>query len=246
MPPTKSRCCSEPAACGERRPEELEERTLPLGQPRLGEHPPERVRSRGEADRALVQVLPRPADKALIDRLTECEHPLRHASRRGDHHRRHHLRLELEHLDVPDRRRLEGRRRDECQQPRHLRQRLRRRLQRTLDLGPRPAQVQRYRCRARLEALEEALDEKPVAGLGRDPPRGRVRVGEQPAPLELRELATHGRRRDMKPGALDQVLGADRLPRGDVLLDEAPEDVPLAICKRRLSHAVCRNFSRRQ
>jgi hypothetical protein len=70
-------------------------------------------------------------------------------------------------------------------------------------------------------------------------------MGEQPA----RSSSASSPRTvedDMEPGALDQVLGADRLPGGDVLLDEAPEDVPLAICKRWLSHAVCRNFSRRR
>ena len=52
---------------------------------------------------------------------------------------------------------------------------------------------------------------------------------EQPERLELGELAPHGRRRHGETGALDERLRADRLAGRHVLLDDAPEDVALAL-----------------
>ena len=49
----------------------------------------------------------------------------------------------------------------------------------------------------------------------------------------LGQLVAHGRGRDFQPGALDQVAGTDRLAGGDVLLDDAREDLALPRCQAR-------------
>ena len=54
---------------------------------------------------------------------------------------------------------------------------------------------------------------------------------QQADPLELGELAAHGRGGDAEAGALDERPRADRLAGRDVLLDHAPQDVPAAARK---------------
>ena len=98
-------------------------------------------------------------------------------------------------------------------------------------------QVERERPGPRLEALEQLVRVEAVAALGGDPTRRGVRVREQPERLELGELAANGRRRDTETGALDEPLRADRLARGDVLLDDAPQDLRLRVAQLR---RICR------
>ena len=90
---------------------------------------------------------------------------------------------------------------------------------------PHRGQVEGEARRPRLLALEHSLGVEAVAGVGRDPAGGGVRVGEQAELLELCELVAHRARRDGQPGALDERLRADGLAGGDVLLDQAPEEV---------------------
>ena len=61
---------------------------------------------------------------------------------------------------------------------------------------------------------------------------------EQAEALELGELGPHGRRRDGHARARDEVLRADRLAALDVLLDDASQDLPLALGQvvRRFNH----------
>jgi uncharacterized protein (DUF3084 family) len=112
---------------------------------------------------------------------------------------------------MPHRCCLQGRRRDQRQQTCHLRQRLGRRLERDLDLGGRAAEIDRQARRARLEPVEQALDEEPVARLGWDSPRGGVRVRQQSEPLELGQLAADGGGRHPQARPFDEMLRADRL-----------------------------------
>ena len=130
---------------------------------------------------------------------------------------------------MADRRNLVGGRRDDGEQPRHLREHLRRRAQGLLDLGPGEREVEREDCGPRLRRREQVVDVEPVAGLGRHAPGRRVRVRQQAEPLELGELRAHGRRRDAQSGPLDEGLRADRLSGRHVLLDDAPQDVALPL-----------------
>ena len=130
---------------------------------------------------------------------------------------------------MPHGRRLEGRRRYERDQARHLRERLGGGLECRLDLVPRRAEIERKNRRSRSLALEQAVDVVAVAPVRRNPARRGVRVREQPEPLELGKLVADGRRRDAYPRPLDEVLGADGLARGNVLLDDADQDLPLAL-----------------
>ena len=95
----------------------------------------------------------------------------------------------------------------------------------------------------RLLALEHLLGVEAVAGFGRDPAGRGVRMREQAERLELGELAADGRRRDAEAGALDERLRADRLAGGDVLLDDPPKDVALALAD--LGHLQVKSSSRR-
>ena len=177
----------------------------------------------------LVQIVGRPRDEPLVDRLREREAQVRDAARRRDQDDHHDLGLEQQHLDVAHRRRLERRRRDEREQPRHLRQHLGRRLERLLDLGARRGQPELEPGRAHLGPREQLVDVEPVARLGRHAARRGVRMGQQADPLELGQLVADGRRRHAEPGALDERLRADRLPGRHVLLDDEPEDVALPL-----------------
>ena len=106
----------------------------------------------------------------------------------------HDARLQRQHLDVADRRAVERRRRRDREQVRDLRQRLGGDAQRVVELA---AHVRRGRARrggaALLGRREQAVDEVALAGVGRQPPRRGVRVREQAAGLELRELVADRR-----------------------------------------------------
>ena len=187
------------------------------------------MRADPDADEPLVQVLVRPGREPGVDPPVERDQLLGDAAGGGDRHDHHDGRLQQEYLDVAHRSRLETGRRDEREQSRHLAQHLGGRLERVLDLAPHRGQVEGEARRPRLLALEHPLGVEAVAGLGRDPAGGGVRVGEQAELLELRELVAHRARRDGQPGALDERLRADGLAGGDVLLDQAPEEVSLAL-----------------
>ena len=54
-------------------------------------------------------------------------------------------------------------------------------------------------------------------------------MGQQAEPLELRELVPHRRGGDVETGTLDERLRPDGLAGRHVLLDDAPQDVPLTL-----------------
>ena len=151
------------------------------------------MRPEAEARDALVEVLRSPFREPLIDRLVEGHHPLRHVARGCDDDHHDDLRLEQEHLDVPDGRRLERGRRDERQQARQIGERLRGRLQRRLDFAPQRREIELEPRRTRLEPFEQLVDVQAVASLGRDPAGGGVGMGQEAQPFELRELVAHRR-----------------------------------------------------
>ena len=213
---------------GERGPKRSEEGTLARRQPGIVEAAAQERRPELEAGHRLVEVLARPLREPGIDRIVEVEEPLRHAARGGDHHDHHELRLQEQHLDVHDRRRLERRRGHEREQPRHLREHLRRRLQRRLDLAARRVQVERELGRLRREPVQQLVGVVAVAALGRHAAGGGVRMRQQAERLELGELGAHGRRRRGEPAALDERLRADGLATGNVRLDDAAQDFLLA------------------
>jgi hypothetical protein len=118
---------------------------------------------------------------------------LRHPARRGDDHHHHHLRLEQQHLDVADLRRLERRRRDERDQRGHLREHLGRDPKRRIDLVSDARQVDREHLR-RERLLQQRLGVEPVARVGRHPPGRRVGMIEQTLRLERGQLIADRRR----------------------------------------------------
>jgi len=144
-----------------------------------------------------------------------------------NHDDHHDLGLEKQHLDAHDRRRLEGRRRDEREQTRHLREHVGRRLERRLDLGARRVQVERELGRLGIEPVEQLVRVVAIAALGRNAPRRGVGMREQAERLELGELGADRRRRRGEPGGLDERLRAHGLARRDVFLDDAPQDLLL-------------------
>ena len=173
----------------------------------------------------------RPGSTGSVER----EQLLGDAAGRGDRHDHHDGRLQQQHLDVAHRRRLEPRRRDEREQPRHLAQHLGGRLERVLDLAP-------HRRSGRAGSAPAA-----APGARARPRRrsgSRRSVGTRPAEVcgwvsrpscsssasSLRTVDDETR----QPGALDERLRADGLAGGDVLLDHAPED--LACARLMLGH----------
>ncbi len=205
-----------------------EERALARRELRRLEPPAQRARAEPLADDTLVQVRGSPGHETGVGRRVEPEHPLRDAAGRGDDDDHEARRLQDEHLDVANRRRLQRRRRDQREQPRRPREHLRRRAERALDLVAHRAQVEPDRRRPSLQRLHELLRIQAVPALGGHASRGRVRVAEQAEGLELRELAAYRRRRHFEPGPLDERARPDWLPRGDVLLDDEAQDLPLA------------------
>ena len=123
--------------------------------------------------------------------------------------------------------RLERRSGDEGEQARHVRQHLRRCLEGRVDLAAERGQLEREPSGPRVLPRERLVREEAIAALGRHATGRRVWMREQPPPLELRELVSHGRRRDGQDRGLDEVLRPHRLPRRDVLLHDAREDVAL-------------------
>ena len=85
-----------------------------------------------------------------------------------------------------------------------------------------------WRRRQRVLGAEQAVDDVAVAGVGRHPPGGDVRVGEQAVLLEQREFVAHRR-----GAAVELGVGGDR-PRGDrlagaqVVVDDLAQDPLLA------------------
>ena len=133
-----------------------------------------------------------------------------------------------QHLDVADRRGVQRRRGDDREQVRHLRQRLGRRAHRLVDLAADELQVEAALApgerEAALPVAEQAVDVEAVAGVGRDPPGARVRVGEQPVLLEHRELVAHGRGAGLDLGVGGERLRAHGHAGGRVGLDDLAKD----------------------
>ena len=133
-PPTNSRwsSASRPVNAGRRT---LEERPLARGRAPGLEARAAAARAEPEPGDLLVQVLAAHSARPGSTRLVERDSALRDAAGRRDDDDHHDVRLQQQHLDVADRRRLERRRRDERQQPRQLGEHLGRRLERRLDLA---------------------------------------------------------------------------------------------------------------
>jgi hypothetical protein len=183
------------------------------------------VRAEAEADELLVEELGGPVDEPAVDGLVEREHPLRDAAGRGDDHDHDDLRLQRQDLDVADRRGLEGRRGDDRQEVRDLRERLGRQAHRLVDLaaGQRELDVAAARRRR-----QQAVDEVAVAGVRRHAPGRGVRVAEKPVLLELGELVADGRRAGPQLGIGGERAGRHGLHRRLVGEHHLAEDQLLA------------------
>ena len=231
MPPTKRRRSSS-AACSNALRITSRNAALARAEARLVERELDRARAEARADDPLVQILGRPGDEARVDGLGERVAHVRDAAGRRDDDDHDDGRLEQQHLRVPQRRRLQRRRRDEREQARHLREHLGRRLQRFRDLRVLARDAERELGPSRLRSGQERVDVEAVARLGGHAPGRGVRVREQAEALELGELVADGRRRDVEAGTLDERLRADGLAGGDVLLHHPPQDVALALRER--------------
>ena len=218
-------------------PRDLGEGSLQRGQElsfgrrerRVVERAPHPGSPKAETCHAVIQVLPGPLRQTRIDRLPERHRTLCDTAGRRDHDDHDRARIEQQHFDVTDGRRLERRRRHERQHVRDTREHLAGRLEGRIDLTPQLRKVERERARTRILVRKQLVGVEAVALIGRNATRRRVRMHEQAEPLQLGERRADRRRRDAQPGALDEVLRADRLARGDVLLDDDPEDLTLAI-----------------
>ncbi len=89
----------------------------------------------------------------------------------------------------------------------------------------------------RRECLDggQPVDEHPVALVGGDPPGRRVGLGEIALVLQHRHVVADGGRGHPEVVALDQRAGAHGLLRGDVVLDDGPQDVEATIVGHRAS-----------
>ncbi len=75
----------------------------------------------------------------------------------------------------------------------------------------------------------EPVHEEPVAAVRGDAAGARVRLPDVTLLLQDRHVVTHGGRGDAEIVPLDQRLAADRLLRGDVVLDYRTQNGELAI-----------------
>ena len=220
----------------ERRPEPAEERPLALGERRVLEAAAQKAGAEPTAPRQVsFRYWPAHSARPESTGSSNVTEPLRDAAGRRDHDDHDDVRLQEQHLDVPDDRRLERRRGHEREQVRQLARAPRSsRAARSRPGSARPERSSVELGRPRLEPIEQPVDEEPVAGVGRNPPRRRVRMREQPLLLEHGQLVAHRRRGDREPGPLDERLRPDRRPGRDVLLDDAGEDQLLPLGETKL------------
>ena len=143
--------------------------------------------------------------------------------------------MQLQHLDVTDDRDVDRGRRDEREQPGRLGERLGRLLERGLELVAHRREIERERCRAPLDRVDELLRVEVVAALGRHASRRRVRMRQQPEALELGQLAADGRGREIEAAPVDERLRAHGLTARHVLLDDEPQDLALSRCELHLT-----------
>ncbi len=233
--------CSESSRCGavhvervlggllegeERRGERLQERALPDAEARLrqarGEHP----RAEADAGEPLVEEGAGPLRQARVDRALEREDALGHAAGRRDDDDHDHLRLEQQHLDVADRRRVDRRRGDDRQEVRDLAERLGRHAHRLVDLAA--CQLEAEPPLRRRRRREQLVDVEAVPGVRRDAPRAGVRVGEQPVLLEHRQLVADRRRAALQLGIGRKRLRPHGLAGRGIRLDDLAQDELLA------------------
>ncbi len=208
--------------------DESEKRTLTGCELRRVEPAAHRARAEALAHEPLVQILGGPGQEAAIGRLLEPEDPLRHASCRGDDDHHDARRLECQHLDVTNGRRLEGRGGDEREKPGCAREHLGRRSQRVLDLVSHPAEIDTEPVRTPFQRLDQLLGIEAVPALGGDSAGRRMRMGQETDRFELGELAAYGRGRHLEPRLLDERARPDGLSGRDVLLDHTSENLAFA------------------
>ncbi len=140
-----------------------------------------------------------------------------------DHHRRAHV----DQLETHDRL-LGGSRRDgEARVLREPAEQLHGSLEDLLEVEDGLGEVAGDRPAVRVseaEAVGLCVHVVAVSRVGRDASGARVRVGQEPELLERSHLVADRGARDTEAGALGDRLGADGLPRPDVLLDHRVQD----------------------
>ena len=120
---------------------------------------------------------------------------------------------------------LIGRRGDDRQEVRDLRERLGRDAHRLVDLAPDELQLERRARVGRLERRrQQAVDVVAVPGVGRDASGARVRVGEQAVLLEHRQLVADRRGPAVELGVRRQRLRSDGQAADLVGADHLAED----------------------
>ena len=232
----------------ERAADRVEERALPRRELGLVEGAAQEPRAEPDAGEALAEVVGGPGDEAQVDRVREDVALLRDAAGRGDDDDHHDVRLQRQHLDVADRRRLERRRGDEREQPRQLR-----RAPRSSPAAPPRSRRAPPAARARGRAAAA-----PAARAARRRRRGsRPRSGRGPAdvcgcvsrPCRSRSASSARTVDDetSKPARSTSVFDPTGCAARDVLLDDPAEDLPLPIRQRRRSpSAHGRSVARRR
>ena len=102
-----------------------------------------------------------------------------------------------------------------------------------------PADRRTFGSRHRLDRAEP-VDEQPIARIGGHPSRRRVRGMDEALFLEDGHVVAHGRRRHPEVVPLDQALGAHRLGRADIVLDDGPQDGQPPFVAHRPPHSGAR------
>ena len=215
---------------GERRRELGEE--VPLAGVEVGvlelavQHP----RADLHAAKLLVEVGTRPVDQTAVEVLVERYDPLGDAARRCDHDHHRDLRLEREHLDAVDPRRLDRRRGDERQQVGHLGEVLGGGAHRLVDLAAHVGQLDGLADSRERALFEQVVDVVAVAGVGRHAAGGGVGMLEQAEVLQPGELGADGRRPPRHVVLLGEPFRADWVVELRTALDHLLEDELLTGC----------------
>ncbi len=199
-----------------------------------------------QADQPLVQVLGRPRHHAGVHGTIEGREHLRDVPRGGDDHDQNDLRLQCEHLDMADRGRVHRRRGYHSEQVRHLRERLRGRAHRLLDLAANQRELESPRRRRQhVLRAEQAIDDVAMAGVGGHTTGGYVGMREQPMLLQQRQFVAHRRGPAVKiPGFGDRARG-DRRTGAQVVVDHLAQNALLTRaqhgcdCRRRAGAYNC-------
>lgn len=193
----------------EDRQEDGEEVALFAAQIGTAERGFDQPRAELSAGEALVQVHPRELGQPFVDGPVEVEDAFGDTARGGDDHDHDDVCLQRQHLDVADRRRRKRWCRHHRQEVGHTRERLGGLAQRIVDLAASAGAIERDGHLDRTALGDDGVGVAPVARVGGDAAGRGVRVRQQTALFEQRQVVAYGRRGNAELVARAQVSGTD-------------------------------------